>query len=411
MMALKHSQILRTASFLIAVCFVALPAQAKYSGGTGEPNDPYEIATATDLIALGETPEDYDKHFRLVADIDLDPNLPGRKVFDRAVIASDTDDATGSFQGAAFTGFFDGNNHTILHLKIQGASYLGLFGRLGVRHSMPGIEDLGVVDVNVTGSGSFVGGLVGYCDSGTVTRCRTIGVVSGGGIVGGLVGYNRRGIVTRCHSTGAIKGKLYVGGLVGLSDGSGAVTQCHSEGVVSGNLGIGGLVGRNHGTATQCHSAAAVSGTGDQPLGIGGLVGQNSFGDVTRCYSVGAVKGYYDVGGLVGWNGGFVTQCYSTGAVINESRPVAGLVGGSTGYSTADQCFWDTQTSGQAASSGGTGKTTAEMQTAKTFLDAGWDFVGETANGTEDIWWILEGKDYPRLWWEAPGDPNATAGK
>ena len=27
-------------------------------------------------------------------------------------------------------------------------------------------------------------------------------------------------------------------------------------------------------------------------------------------------------------------------------------------------------------------------------------WMGETANGTEDIWWILEGKDYPRLWWE-----------
>jgi hypothetical protein len=40
-------------------------------------------------------------------------------------------------------------------------------------------------------------------------------------------------------------------------------------------------------------------------------------------------------------------------------------------------------------------------QTAGTFIEAGWDFVGETANGTEDIWWILEGKDYPRLWWEA----------
>ena len=37
---------------------------------------------------------------------------------------------------------------------------------------------------------------------------------------------------------------------------------------------------------------------------------------------------------------------------------------------------------------------------ARTFLDAGWDFVGKTANGTEDIWWINEGKDYPRLWWE-----------
>ena len=33
-------------------------------------------------------------------------------------------------------------------------------------------------------------------------------------------------------------------------------------------------------------------------------------------------------------------------------------------------------------------------------LDTGWDFVGETANGTKDIWWIDEGKDYPRLWWE-----------
>ena len=31
----------------------------------------------------------------------------------------------------------------------------------------------------------------------------------------------------------------------------------------------------------------------------------------------------------------------------------------------------------------------------------GWDFVDETANGTEDIWWIDEGNGYPRLWWEA----------
>ena len=64
-------------------------------------------------------------------------------------------------------------------------------------------------------------------------------------------------------------------------------------------------------------------------------------------------------------------------------------------------CLWDIETSGQATSAGGTGLTTAEMQTASTFLEAGWDFVGETANGTEDIWWINEGKDYPRLWWEA----------
>jgi len=43
-------------------------------------------------------------------------------------------------------------------------------------------------------------------------------------------------------------------------------------------------------------------------------------------------------------------------------------------------------------------------RTASAFLEAGWDFVGETANGTEDIWWILEGQDHPRLWWEAAGE-------
>jgi hypothetical protein len=44
---------------MIAVCFSGFPAYAKYSGGPGEPNDPYQIATANDLMLLGESPEDY----------------------------------------------------------------------------------------------------------------------------------------------------------------------------------------------------------------------------------------------------------------------------------------------------------------------------------------------------------------
>ncbi len=45
------------------------------------------------------------------------------------------------------------------------------------------------------------------------------------------------------------------------------------------------------------------------------------------------------------------------------------------------------------------GKTTAQMQTLSTFVDAGWDFAGETVNGIEDLWFIPQG-DYPHLWWE-----------
>jgi len=105
-----------------------------------------------------------------------------------------------------------------------------------------------------------------------------------------------------------------------------------------------------------------------------------------------------NAGGLVGYNNqGNLVRCYSTGLVAAISG-AGGLVGAGNGYVT--DCFWDIETSRQVTSAGGIGKTTAEMQTASTFLDAGWDFLGERGNGTEDTWWILEGRDYPRLWWE-----------
>ena len=127
-------------------------ATKKYEGGTGEPNDPYQIATAEDLMLLGEAPEDYDKHFLLTADIDLDPNLPGGQVFDRAVIAPDTNDIEPDFQGTPFTGVFDGNGQTISHLTTQGQDYLGLFGQL---ESGANVKNLGAVD-RATASNFFV---------------------------------------------------------------------------------------------------------------------------------------------------------------------------------------------------------------------------------------------------------------
>ena len=40
------------------------------------------------------------------------------------------------------------------------------------------------------------------------------------------------------------------------------------------------------------------------------------------------------------------------------------------------------------------------MQIAGMFLYAAWDFIDQTENGTKNIWGILEGQDYPILWWE-----------
>jgi hypothetical protein len=489
---------------------------------------------------IGVFPADWDKHFKVMADIDLSAfdGKEGRPAF--KVIGTSWD---------AFTGVFDGDGHTISNLTITGGGYLGLFAYLG---SGAEVRNLAVADVNVVGSGTYVGGLAGYNYYGSITTSSSTGTVSGnssvGGLVGrssygsitksystgsvrgtgsnvgGLVGYNYYGSITTSSSTGAVSGNSFVGGLVGYnsygsittsySTGSvsgtgssvgglvgsngdldtrpgGNVTHCYSTGAVNGALWVGGLVGNNYcgsidmsystgtvngnsyvgglvgrnsyGSITTSYSTGTVSGTGSN---VGGLVGYNSYGsittsystgtvggtgsyvggvvgynrgDVTQCcstgvvagkdwvagvvgwnegnvtgsYSTGAVSGNGMVGGLVGFNPtGHVTQCYSTGTV-SGNFPVGGLVG--TGFSAAvSDCFWDTETSGQSTSAGGTGKTTAEMKTASTFLDAGWDFVGETTKGTEDIWGILEDKDYPRLAWEfwaTSADPSNGATK
>jgi len=76
----------------------------KYSGGMGEPNDPYRIATAEDLNDIGNHEEDWDKHFILVNDVNL-AQYTGTQL---KIIGNST---------TMFTGVFDGNDHKISHAK------------------------------------------------------------------------------------------------------------------------------------------------------------------------------------------------------------------------------------------------------------------------------------------------------
>ena len=187
------------------------------------------------------------------------------------------------------------------------------------------------------------------------------------GSFGSLVG-NNRGTISNCYvEGGSVSGNGGVGGLVG-GTWRGTIANCYAAGCVLGNMEVGGLVGDNRGTITDCYATGSILGH----WYVGGLVGYNFQNKIVNCYSIGSVLGDKDVGGLMGHN--------EAGEVIDS--------------------FWDIDTSGQDWSDGGTGLPTAEMQMQVTFTDAGWDFVGESINGTEDIWRILEGQDYPRLWWE-----------
>ena len=54
--------------FLLA--FVA-SSHAEYSGGSGTAAEPYEIGTVADWQELMETAGDWDRHFVLIADLDM----------------------------------------------------------------------------------------------------------------------------------------------------------------------------------------------------------------------------------------------------------------------------------------------------------------------------------------------------
>ncbi len=348
---------------LLTLCFSSLPAQAKYGGGTGEPNDPYQIVTAEQLISIGSEESDPNllyKHFILLNNIDLDPNLPGGRVFNRAVIPK-------------FSGTFDGNGFIISNLTIVGDSDLGLFGKIKEGAQ---INHLNIVDASVVGSGDRIGILSGSNGDnsrrgGRIFDCFVNGKVRGDRYVGGLVGWNK-GSVLNCFSTGMSDGSEYVGGLIGNNEGSnynlsyGTVLNCYSTGIVSG----------------QRHA--------------GGLIGYNAFGSILNCYNSGPVSGGTNIGGLIGFNRGTVLNCHSTG-MVSGNIDVGGLVGRKSSYCNITSSFWNMETSGQVKSAGGIGLTTDRMKDINTYMDAGWDFWGERENGLHEIWTTSENSDYPVL--------------
>jgi len=193
-------------------------------------------------------------------------------------------------------------------------------------------------------------------------------------------------------------------GLIGNADTTSLISTIGVTNVnITGNGSVGGLTGNCGGTINQCYTTGAVSGA---DLYVGGLAGNtgsysaSAYRTISNCYSICSVSGSGNFfGGLIGNTiGGTVSNCYASGLVGNAALK-GGLIAQS--YATTTNSFWDTNTSGQASSAGGTGLATAQMQTDSTFTSAGWDFV------TIPIWEIDDSKNegYPYLSWQTfPGN-------
>ena len=372
----RHHHLVRFGLLLIVIAFTV--------GVTSCGRMPTEIRNWYDLNAVTEN-----RHGSYILMNNLDSTTAGY-----IELAGPTANEGKGWQPIAvnntFAGSFDGQRYEIgdLFVNRPDESDVGLFG---VVETGGVIENVAIVNSDITGYQS-VGNLVGY-NRGTVSNSYARGNVAGDLDVGSVVGVND-GTVSNSYSSGTVTGGDSIGGLVGKNEGT--VSDSYSAGNINGNDFVGGLVGKNNGTVSNSYSTGTVDGNDL----VGDLVGVN-VGTVSNSYAGGTVDGSNFVGGLLGRNEGAVSRCYSTGSVTGDEH-IGGLVGQNL-YGVVSNSFWDTLTSGQGSSDGGSGKTTAEMQDVTTFIDAGWNItavdLGETS--PTHTWNIVDTLTYPYLSWQS----------
>jgi hypothetical protein len=241
-----------------------------------------------------------------------------------------------------FTGIFDGQGYTISNLYINRAStYQGLFGFPDGAE----ISNLGLIDVNVNG-GSETGGLTGKSWGTSITSCYVTGSVSGTYAVGGLAGskYDSDPI-TNSYSEANVTGTgSYVGGLVGT--GNSPIINSYATGnVTSSSSQVGGLVGLLTGPITNSYATGDVTGTSK----VGGLVGllDSTSAIITNSYATGSATGSsYHIGGLVGrMYSGSINNSFATGLASGTSE-VGGVTGNGDGGNLTNNWWYSANTDG-----------------------------------------------------------------
>lgn len=430
---------------VLFLCMFSISFAGPYGGGDGTIENPYQIWNIEHFNALSATPEDYNKSFILMDDLDF-----SSIVYTQTPIAPDTDPNVWSLQGPGFYGIFDGNFHTIRNLTVDNAviDNIALFGNVKASSilknitlenvSMTGAHGIGglvasiegiITNCHVSGTirGTYpVGGLIGFNDGGTIKECSSTCTIvpmlsqrmTHSSAIGGLIGYTQYGMVQDCWSKLTVKSEISareVGGFIG-SNNAGTIEHCWAEPDFNLQNGqeVGGFCGSNMGSIRNCITA---NGTiKSQNNKIGGLVGRNS-SLIAQCIAEGTVSGQDNCGGLVGLNEGYIIdsyssvttdaevlsggflgtnyygilRCYSLGAAHCRSFQPGGFAGENYGF--IDLSFWNIDTSGLTTSQGGLGLHSWELMQRSTYQCWG-----------SGIWVVEDKIGYPKLIWEnTPG--------
>ena len=362
-----------------------IPGEIPNFKGNGTEEDPYQVATLSNLSWVSQNSSMWSSYFIQTSDLDAsitatwddsDDNNDGNKYNDPNDLTMDgSNDGFSPIgnKGVNFTGVYDGQGYGISNITINRptSKYVGLFGTIkGVVEKESLVKDLSLKNVTVTGSG-YVGGFVGKNLSGRFSHCSSEGKVSSNsttGYIGGFVGYNAgpESRISNCYSNVEV-----------VSSGSGKY--------------IGGFVGRNRSYAEidKSYSLGTVSSEGDK---VGGFLGHIALGKISNCYSMGSITSSSSASSVGGFCGaiyeGTLEYCYSVGA--NLSHKTKGFLGSEGGSGNVYlNNYLDTLASGcnqSALEIAASGKTTSEMKNKSTYT--GWDFINT---------WVIDGDNYPML--------------
>ena len=292
-----------------------------FAGGKGTKDDPYQIATGSQLayfaerVNAGEYGEKYaGTYFELTEDIDLG----GKEWTPIGYTVADL--IMGRHEYFVFSGNFDGKGYTIKNLTIgtetspYSGDVCGLFGATSGT-----IEDVVLENVSINYVGGkynsaysfrMGGALVGY-SMGDIVNCTVTGLDMKAGSDGSYVALNS------------------IGGLVGLQDGGTTVSHSRVSGKIEESTkkgNVGGFVGTlaKGSSAKYCGADVSVEVTGSgRGIAVGGFVGIGNGVTIDEtlienCYATGNITGAEYAGGFVGNISGLnISNCYAKGNVSN----------------------------------------------------------------------------------------------
>lgn len=277
-----------------------------FEGGTGTPEDPYQIATAEQLDAIRNN---LSASYILLNDIDL--SSYGNWV------------PIGDSSSSGFTGTLDGNGHSIQNMTItsSGLDYSAFIGSaLNATVKNLSLEN---VDIEVSDTHCVAGIIGSAVDNCIIESCSVSGNIRVTTarvelLIGGIAGN-----IVRTSSSSDPQISNSVNRAAITVDGPDFTTL----------LSCGGIAGYSNATISSCDNYGEIHSISDNSIFAGGIVGDCS-ASVISCKNFGTVYGQsnketYTVAGIAGRAS--VSYCVNSGSVHGHSQSGSSYGGNATG--------------------------------------------------------------------------------